>query len=209
MEEKSAEKYVLPHGTAKAFKLCKGNRVKIETPKGGQCSDLTFETFSALITADTNKHVLGRKRPVFEITCGLALYDNASQPILKMTENKSRSAHTMLLPGCRKEIFDGKKKGCLDLISESLGLPREQVPSCVSFFFDLEDGEVIPSTAEPSDYVFLEVLKDVTVGITSCPAVTGPWSAKGVGSYPTSAGTRTPNINPSEIVVTIYRSRNP
>lgn len=207
MEEKDVERSVLAHGTAKAFKLYKGDRVKIETPKGGQCSDLTFETFSALMTADTNKHVLGRKRPVFEIYYGLALYDNASQPILKIIENKSYSAHTMLLPGCRKEIFDGKKKGCLDLISEALGLPRERVPSCVSFFFDLEDGEVIPSTAEPGDYVVLEVLKDVTVGITSCPAVAGPWSTKGVGSYVLSAGTRTPNINPSEIVVTIYRSK--
>ena len=153
MEKKGVEKTVLAHATAKAFKLCQGDRVRVETPRGGQCSDLTFETFSALMTADTNKHVLGRKRPTFEITCGLSLYDNASSPILKMIENRSRSAHTMLLPGCRKEIFDGKKKGCLDLISDALGLPRERVPSCVSFFFDLEDGEVIPSTAEQGDYV--------------------------------------------------------
>lgn len=207
MEEKDVEKSILAHGTAKAFKLNKGDLVKIETAKGGQCSDLTFETFSALMTADTNKHVLGRKRPVFEIYYGMALYDNASKPILRIIENKSRSTHTMLLPGCRKEIFDGKKKGCLDLISEALELPRERVPSCVSFFFDLEDGEVIPSTAQPGDYVVLEVLKDVIVGITSCPAVAGPWSTKGVGRYPSSAGTKTPNINPSEVIVTIYRSK--
>ena len=160
------------------------------------------------MTADTNKHVLGRKRPMFEITCGLSLYDNACSPVLKMIENRSRSAHTMLLPGCRKEIFDGKKKGCLDLISDALGLPREKVPSCVSFFFNLEDGEVIPSTAERGDCVVLKALKDVTVGLTSCPAVAGPWSTKGVGGYPSSAGTRTPNINPSEIVVTIYQYKS-
>lgn len=204
-KEHEVEETILPHGTAKAFKLNKGDRIKIETVKGGQCSDMTFETFSALMTADTNKHVLGRRKPIFEVSYGMALYDNASKPILKIVENRSRSTHTMLLPGCRKEIFNGKKKGCLDLIAEALGLPRERVPSCVSFFFDLEDGEVIPSTAEPGDYVVLEALEDVTVGISACPAVPGPWSVKGVGSYPTSVGTRTPNINPSEIRVTVYR----
>ena len=45
------------------------------------------------MTADTNKHVLGRKRPTFEITCGLSLYDNASSPILKMIGQVALSPH--------------------------------------------------------------------------------------------------------------------
>ena len=78
------EEEILPHKTAKAFKLRKGDLIKIETVKGGQVSDMSFEGFSTVLTRDNNKHLLGRRRQITYLTYGLCLYDNESKPVLEL-----------------------------------------------------------------------------------------------------------------------------
>ena len=174
--------YVIPHGSGVAVHLNKGHRVKIETIAGGQVSNISFEHFSQALTRDADRLRHGSREPVFNATEGTILYNNDVKWILKIVEDNSVATHDMFFAGCRKEVLDGVK-GCLDLLAEALQLERIRVPAPVCIFLDVRDFQLGPTQAKPGDYVVLEALEKVSLGVTSCPTKFHP--------------------NPSEIKVTM------
>lgn len=197
------EEVIIPHGTASKFSLKRGDRLRVESVKGGQVADLVFEDFNQTLTRDILRHGLKRRKPVFKAIPRTILYDNDIQPRLRMVENRTKASHDLLFPGCRKELFDGKKKGCLDLLAEALGIPRIRVPAVVSLFMDVKRGEIAQSKVKPGDYVVFEALGDMDLAITSCPSEPGVWSREPKAGFLWPHGH--PNPNPSEIKVMITR----
>lgn len=176
---------IISYGTARPFKLLEGDKIRIETPKGGQVSNLSFEYFNQGLTRDYDRIRRNLKHTDFKAVLGTILCDNDSVPVLEMTENHSSASHDLLFVGCRKEVFKDGRKGCLDLIAEALSVPRLRIPPTLPLFLDVEDFQMVPSKSKPGDHVVFSVLRDVDVGVTSCPAPFSP--------------------NPSEIRVTITR----
>lgn len=179
------KEFIIPHGTVRAFKLKTGDRIKIETVQGGQVADLVFKDFSQSFTRDkAGRRIYGKSKLSLTATAGDILYDNDCKPVLQILEDKSHSKHDLLWSGCRKEIFDGKRLGCRDMLSKALRISRVKLPATFNIFMDVDDLTLTPSRSKPGDYVILKALVDVEVGITSCP------------------GESNVNPNPSEIRVT-------
>jgi uncharacterized protein YcgI (DUF1989 family) len=158
-------KEIIPNGTAKGFEVKKGAKVKISIPRGGQVADMAFPDFSQSLTRDLN--AAGRKM-IFHAEEGTIFYDGEGIAHLKLVESRGSSKHDLLFPGCRKEMYEGKL-GCRDLLSEAIGIPRRELAGVCSFFMNVKRGEIYPSSARPGDYVVLEALRDLTLGISSCP----------------------------------------
>lgn len=187
----------LRHASAKAFRLKKGDKLRIEVVKGGQVADLSFENFNQSLTRDNYRHLLGSgKHSVFSLGPGAVLYDNNAMGVLKLLETRTESSHDALFPGCRKEILAGGRKGCLDLLAQALRVPRVRVPAVISLFMNIVDFEIVPTRAKPGDFVVFEALREIKVGVTACPAEPGRY----VG---TIRAQQCPNPNPSEIRVTV------
>lgn len=180
------KEFTIPHGSIRAFKLRVGDRIKIETVRGGQVADLVFKDFSQSFTRDkAGRRKYKKSKQSLTVTAGDILYDNDCKPVLEILEDKSRSKHDLIWSGCRKEIFDGKKLGCRDMLSKALRIPRLKLPATFNIFMDVEDLSLTPSRSKPGDHVILKALVDVEVGITACP------------------GESNVNPNPSEIRVTV------
>jgi len=159
----------IPHGQVRALDLKKGDRVKVLSTKGGQVAELVFEGYEPGTTRGFNGlKTYGEVRQILKAKEGAVLINGDGEHILKIVEDRSHAGHDLLFPGCKKEIFKGKKLGCRDMLAAVLGVPRSRLPSTVGLFMDVEDFRIVPSRSKPGDYVVLEALKDVRVGITSC-----------------------------------------
>jgi uncharacterized protein YcgI (DUF1989 family) len=196
-------KVIIAHGAAKKFTLKKSDKFRVESVSGGQVADLVFENFNQTLTRDILRHSLKRRKSIFRAITGTILYDNDIQPRLKLVENRTRSSHDLLFPGCRKELFDGRKKGCLDLLAEALEIPRIRIPAVISLFMDVKGEEIMPSSVKAGEYVVFEALTNVDVAITSCPSELGRWSRQSKSKFLWPHGH--PNPNPSEIKVVVNR----
>jgi len=161
----------LKPGEAKKLEMKLGQRFKLQTPSGGQVFDLTFLQFDQAMTRNMN---CGFGCATVKGTEGATLYDKNGEGVLKIVEKKTDSGIDLLFPGCYKELYDGEKLGCRDLFSKIFKIRRSELPAVVSFFMDVHvatDGRhrILPSSARAGDYVIVEALKDVVVGVTCCP----------------------------------------
>lgn len=156
----------LKPGEAKKLEMKLEERLKLQTPSGGQAIDLTFLRFDQALTRNINWTIKGKE--------GTTLYNRNGEGVLKIVEKKTDSGIDLLFPGCYKEIYNDKRSGCRDLLSKILKVRRSDMPAVVSFFMDVHvaaDGQlrILPSSAGAGDYVIIEALKDVVVGVTCCP----------------------------------------
>ena len=156
----------LKPGEAVKLELKSKEKLKIITPLGGQVADMTFLSFSQSLTRNFNRTV--------KLEENMILYDNNCNGILKLTKKKTDSNIDLLFPGCFKEIYKDHRPGCRDMLSKVFNVKRSELPDVVSFFMDVkvsENGklEILPSSARGGDYVVLECLRDVVVGVTCCP----------------------------------------
>ena len=166
------EKNIISPGTAQAFKLTAGDRIKIITPGGGQVADATFAGFHQALTRRINgTRINGRASVIDRADEGVIFYDGLPSPVLEVIENNSAAPHDLLFPGCQRKS-PGDKPGCRDLLSEVLALPLLQLPAPCSFFMNIQNYVSVPSQARPGDYVVLEAKRAVEFGVTACPGPT-------------------------------------
>jgi uncharacterized protein YcgI (DUF1989 family) len=158
------------HASAQAFNLKQGDLLRVETPKGGQVSNLSFEYFNQGLTRDNDRIRRNLKKTDFRAVEGTILYDNDNVPVMELIENHSSASHDLHFVGCRREVLRSGGMGCLDLIADALHLPRLRIPPTISLFLDVEDFQIVATRAKPGDYVVFRVLRGVDVGVTSCPA---------------------------------------
>lgn len=160
---------VIPAGTARAFEVAAGQRLKIETPEGGQVADFTFRGFHQALTRRINgTRERGPGSVTFVATVGTLFYNGVPEPVIELVANRSAAMHDLLFPGCQRSK-PGDRPGCRDLLSDVLGIPLADLPAACSLFMHVVDGRALPSPARPGDGLELLAHKDVTIGVTACP----------------------------------------
>src|SRR5262249_49753386 len=136
----------------------------------GQVADMTFPYFHQALTRRINgSSKEGGARLIFQADTNTTFYDGAGKAILKLIQNRSRARHDLLYPGCSRAAPDDPD-GCRELLSEAISIPLRELPAVCTFFMDVEDGAIMPSSSDPGDNVTLKVLEDVLVGVSACPA---------------------------------------
>jgi uncharacterized protein len=174
---------IIPPRSGVAFKLLKGQRLKVTDIDGEQVSDLTC------FNANDTKEYLSSGRTIdyaetIFLTKGHPFYSDRSNVMFTMTED-TVGRHDFLLTPCSAETFNiiyGDKKphrGCFGNLKEALapfGIGPSQIPVTLNLFMHVTvDGDsgkiaVLPPLSKAGDYVVIEAAMDLIVGLTACSA---------------------------------------
>jgi uncharacterized protein YcgI (DUF1989 family) len=166
-----------------AFKLAKGQRLKVIDPQGQQVSDLL--AFNARDTAE----VLSSGRTIdyaskIYLTTGDPLYSNRSQVMLEIIED-TVGLHDFLLTPCSAEMFrkiyndENPHRGCFGNLAAALepyGIKPDKIPVTFNIFMnvpvDAKTGKirVEPPLSKAGDYIVFEAKMDLIIGLTACSA---------------------------------------
>ncbi|MCM4159489.1 urea carboxylase-associated protein [Antarcticibacterium sp. W02-3] len=165
-----------------AFKLKKGQRLKVIDPRGEQVSDMVL--FNA---HDTREKISSGKTLDFEetilITKGHFLWSNRSNKMMEILED-TNGRNDFLLAPCSPETFkimynnSGYHPSCFENLHtnlKSFGIEPDDIPTAFNIFMNVqfkEDGKlsVDPPLSKAGDYVLLEAQMDLIVGLTACSA---------------------------------------
>lgn len=169
------------HGTG--FVLKKSDKLKITDIKGEQVSD--FFCFMQKDTEDylSSGRTLDYMSKLF-LTSGDTLYSSKSIPMARIIEDKV-GRHDFLLTPCSKDTFSiiyadkNPHHGCEGNLLKAfgeMGLKLGSMPTTFNVFMNViinEKGElkVAPPTSKAGDYIIIEALEDLIVGLTACSAL--------------------------------------
>ncbi|WP_425991516.1 DUF1989 domain-containing protein [Brevundimonas sp. TWP2-3-2] len=167
-----------------AFRLNKGDRLKVIDPRGEQVSDLL-----AFNAADTNEVISSGRTLDYAsrlfLTTGDPLYSNRSRVMLTIVED-TVGRHDFLLTPCSKDTFriiygdTDPHRGCFGNLAEALqpfGILPDQIPTAFNVFMNVRvDGEtgvltVAPPLSKAGDHILLEAQMDLIVALTACSAL--------------------------------------
>jgi uncharacterized protein YcgI (DUF1989 family) len=180
------------HG--KGFLLKKGQQLKVLDIKGEQVSD--FFCFMEKDPEDylSSGRTLDYMSKLF-LSTGDTLYSSKSLPMAKIIEDKV-GRHDFLLTPCSEATFrliyndTHPHHGCegnLIKAFQELGLELNTIPTTFNLFMNVqinEKGElrVAPPTSQAGDYIIIEALEDLLVGLTACSALqSNNYSFKPIG----------------------------
>lgn len=165
-----------------AFILKKGQRLKVVDPQGEQVSDMVL--FNA---ADKREKLSSGKTLDFEstllITAGHFLWSNRSRKMMKIQED-TNGRNDFLLAPCSPETFrimynnPDYHPSCFENLYQNLqkfGIEPDDIPTAFNLFMNVqfnEDGtlKVKPPLSKAGDFVILEAMMDLVVGLTACSA---------------------------------------
>ena len=169
------------HGTG--FVLKKGDRLKVTDIQGEQVSD--FFCFMQKDTEDylSSGRTLDYMSKLF-LSSGDTLYSSKSIPMAKIIEDKV-GRHDFLLTPCSKDTFSiiysdkNPHHGCEGNLLKAfgdMGLNLSSMPTTFNVFMNVVIGEkgeltVAPPTSKAGDYIVIEALEDLIVGLTACSAL--------------------------------------
>lgn len=163
--------------------LKKGQRLKIIDIEGEQVSD-----FFCFMQDNPNEYLSsGRTIDYMEkilLTKGDTLYSSLSRPMVKIIED-TVGRHDFLLTPCSKDTFKhfyGEKEprlGCegnLLKAFDSFGIKPNSLPSTFNIFMNVEMDNmgrisVKAPHSQAGDFIVLEALNDLFVGLTACSAL--------------------------------------
>jgi uncharacterized protein len=172
----------IPPRSGTAFRLGKGEILRVIDPEGSQVSDLV--AFAATDPRETLSN--GRSfdyEETIRMTVGNRLWSNRSRPLLAIIED-SVGCHDFLLTPCSEATFRHfypdrpVHRGCFGNLAEALapyGIAEDAIPVALNLFMNVpvaSDGsiKVLPPATRPGDYVRLRALEDLVIGITACSA---------------------------------------
>ncbi|HXH30630.1 MAG TPA: urea carboxylase-associated family protein [Bacteriovoracaceae bacterium] len=174
---------VIEPRTGTGFLLKKGQRLKVIDLKGEQVSDF----FCFMKDNETEYLSSGRTLDYMSkifLTTGDTLYSSKSRPMVKIIED-TVGRHDFLLTPCSKETFEiiyhdkNPHHGCEGNLLRAFhqhGMELDCLPSTFNLFMNVildEKGtiSVAAPTSKGGDYIILEALEDLTVGLTACSAL--------------------------------------
>ncbi len=174
---------VIEPRTGTGFELKKGERLKVTDLKGEQVSD-----FFCFMKSKTDEYLssgrtLDYMSKIF-LSTGDILYSNLSTPMARIVEDKV-GRHDFLLTPCSHDTFRiiyGDKKphhGCegnLRMAFKEFGLHLDSIPTTFNLFMNVlvdQNGKltVAPPTSKSGDYIIIEAMEDLIVGLTACSAL--------------------------------------
>jgi len=168
--------------SGKAFILKKNQKLKVIDPEGGQVSDLVLfnsqdirEKLSSGKTLDFEETIL--------ISKGNFLWSNRSSKMAKIVED-TNGRNDFLLAPCSPETFkimynfEGYHPSCFENLAVNLkpfGIAPDDIPNAFNIFMNVQfqmDGKLTVNApnSKAGDYLVLEALMDLIVGITACSA---------------------------------------
>lgn len=165
-----------------AFKLKKGQRLKVIDPTGQQVSDMVL--FNA---DDVREKISSGKTLDFEetilITKGNHLWSNRSKKMMGILED-TNGRNDFLLAPCSPETFElmydykGYHPSCFENLYTHLKqykIEPDDVPTAFNVFMNVQfaaDGKlsVLPPLSKAGDYVLFEAEMDLIVALTACSA---------------------------------------
>lgn len=169
------------HGVS--FRLNKGDKLKVMDLKGEQVSD-----FFCFFEDDKDDYLssgrtLDYLSKIF-LSEGDLLYSSKSRPMAKIVED-TVGRHDFLLTPCSKDTFriiygdDRPHHGCEGNLLKSfseMGISKNSLPTTFNLFMNVlidESGnlKVAPPTSKAGDYIVIEALENLLVGLTACSAL--------------------------------------
>lgn len=173
----------IPPRSGAAFRLNRGQRLRVIDPKGEQVSDLLA------FNADDRAEVISSGRSLdyaskLFLTTGDLLYSNRSNVMLRILED-TVGRHDFLLTPCSKDTFRiiygdaDPHRGCFGNLAEALapyGVGPDQIPTAFNVFMNVvvaQDGAltVEPPLSRAGDHILFEAQQDLIVGLTACSAL--------------------------------------
>ncbi len=173
---------VIEKQSGAAFKLQKGQKLKVIDPQGEQVSDMVL--FNA---ADPREKISSGKTLDFEesilITRGDWLWSNRSNKMMKILED-TNGRNDFLLAPCSPETFKimynnpEYHPSCFENLYTNLapfGIEPDDVPTAFNIFMNVQFDEngklsVDPPLSKAGDYVLFEAEMDLIVALTACSA---------------------------------------
>ena len=173
---------VIEKQSGTAFRLKKGQKLKVTDPKGEQVSDMVLfnaddkrEKISSGKTLDFEENIL--------ITKGDFLWSNRSNKMMKILED-TNGRNDFLLAPCSLETFkimynnDEYHPSCFENLYtnlEQFGIEPDDIPTAFNIFMNVQfqpDGKlsVEPPLSKAGDHVLFEAQMDLIVGLTACSA---------------------------------------
>ncbi|GAB2760165.1 DUF1989 domain-containing protein [Salinimicrobium soli] len=174
--------HVIEKQTGQAFKLKKGQKLKVIDPQGEQVSDMVL--FNA---EDVREKISSGKTLDFEesilISSGNYLWSNRSRKMMKILED-TNGRNDFLLAPCSPETFKimynnpDYHPSCFENLYSSLrpfGIEPDDVPTAFNIFMNVQfDSQgklsVDPPLSKAGDYVLFEAQIDLIVALTACSA---------------------------------------
>ncbi|SOC79932.1 hypothetical protein SAMN06296241_1473 [Salinimicrobium sediminis] len=173
---------IIEKQTGAAFKLQKGQKLKVIDPQGEQVSDMVL--FNA---EDPREKISSGKTLDFEesilITKGDWLWSNRSNKMMKILED-TNGRNDFLLAPCSPETFKimynnpDYHPSCFENLYTNLasfGIEPDDVPTAFNIFMNVQFDEkgklsVDPPLSKAGDYVLFEAEMDLIVALTACSA---------------------------------------
>src|SRR5680860_211559 len=165
-----------------AFKLNRGDQLKVIDPLGEQVSDLVLFN-----TMDKREKISSGKTLDFEntilITKGHHLWSNRSHKMMEILED-TNGRNDFLLAPCSPETFQiiynnqEYHPSCFENLHTNLaefGIEPDDIPTAFNIFMNVQfakDGQlsVDPPQSKAGDYMLFEAKMDLIVGLTACSA---------------------------------------
>ena len=174
----------IPPRSGTAFRLNRGQRLRVVDPQGQQVSDLLAFNARDVREMISSGRSLDYASRLF-LSIGDPLYSNRSNVMLRIVED-TVGRHDFLLTPCSKDTFriiygdENPHRGCFGNLAEALkpfGVEEDQIPTAFNIFMnvtvDSRSGElkVEPPTSRAGDHILLEAEMDLVVGLTACSAL--------------------------------------
>jgi hypothetical protein len=154
---------IINFAESQTIDLRANQKLKITT-SGQQACSITFLDFSAGLTRDNNMSLR-----LYE---GDGIYGRNNDAYFFVESMNTGSMIDISLPGCRTETLG--RDGCRELLSNALGVTVDSLPDTINLFFDvniLDNGmiQIDGNKSKKDDFIVLECLKHVKIGISACP----------------------------------------
>lgn len=184
MRRMTAEMHEITPRSGTAFRMRRGQRLRVVDPEGEQVADLL--AFNAADTAEviSSGRTLDYASRLF-LTTGDPLYSNRSNIMLRIVEDRV-GRHDFLLTPCSADTFriiygdEHPHRGCFGNLAAALephGIGPDQIPIAFNVFMhvsiDGESGElkVLPPKSRAGDHILFEAEMDLIIGLTACSAL--------------------------------------
>jgi uncharacterized protein YcgI (DUF1989 family) len=169
------------HGAA--FRLNRGQRLRVIDPQGEQVSDMLAFNAHDINEVISSGRSLDYASKLF-LTTGDPLYSNRSNIMLKIIED-TVGRHDFLLTPCSKDTFriiygdEHPHQGCFGNLAHALqpyGVTPDQIPTAFNIFMNVNIGAdgsftVDAPKSKAGDHILFEAHMDLIVALTACSAL--------------------------------------
>lgn len=169
--------------TGAAFRLQKGQTLKVIDPDGEQVADLLAFSAGDVAEALSSGRSIDYASKIF-LSTGDALYSNRSRVLLRIVED-TVGRHDFMLTPCSADTFRiiygdaHPHQGCqgnFEQVLKPYGIAADRIPVAFNIFMNVEvDGEsgrirVLPPRSKAGDHIVFRAEADLIVALTACSA---------------------------------------